>query len=206
MTLKGAPRLRAKIHVPYESLQTHVIRLHKLHQASDVLRRTSRFVVLARRLQTQMNAMDERVEGSDKTTKQDAEGTTMTINQSVETEDEKERVIAKAALSIAELGMSYFRVRMFVIISLPYAVSLLEGTPDDGSPAQITEDECSVSQTDDDDTIKDISLRSINAVSAYEPFIQDARARVTAEMENMVLTGLKTLVSFFYQKIPAKLL
>lgn len=153
-----------------------------------------------------MNAMDERVEGSDKTTKQDAEGTTMTINQSVETEDEKERVIAKAALSIAELGMSYFRVRMFVIISLPYAVSLLEGTPDDGSPAQITEDECSVSQTDDDDTIKDISLRSINAVSAYEPFIQDARARVTAEMENMVLTGLKTLVSFFYQKIPAKLL
>lgn len=40
-----------------------------------------------------------------------------------------------------------------------------------------------------------ISLRSIDAVAAHVPFIEDARTRVTTEMETMVLTGLTTLVS-----------
>jgi hypothetical protein len=40
-----------------------------------------------------------------------------------------------------------------------------------------------------------IPLRSINAVAAHVPFIEDARTKVTTEMENMVLTGLTTLVS-----------
>jgi conserved oligomeric Golgi complex subunit 5 len=40
----------------------------------------------------------------------------------------------------------------------------------------------------------EIPLRSLNAVSAHVPFIEDARVRVTTEMENMVLTGLSTLV------------
>jgi len=39
-----------------------------------------------------------------------------------------------------------------------------------------------------------IPLRSINVVATHVPFIEDARAKVTAEMESMVLTGLSTLV------------
>lgn len=181
-------RLRVKIHVPYESLQTHVVRLHKLHQASDALRRTSRFVILARRLQAQMNEMNEKAEGDDRLATQNAEGinaAASTVAQGVDAEDEKERAIAKAALSIAELGTSCHCAHMCITIPYFLVVSLLEGTPDENSPAQAVED---------DDVTPDISLRSIQVVVAYEPFIQDARARVTAEMENMVLTGLKTLV------------
>lgn len=73
-------------------------------------------------------------------------------------------------------------------------VSLLEGTLDETVLAPAMEDDDSATKSDDGEAIQDISLQSINAVLAYEPFIQDARMRVTAEMENMVLTGLKTLV------------
>lgn len=81
-----------------------------------------------------------------------------------------------------------------------YSVALLEDIPDENMPTQQKESDDSGSKSDDDDdTVKDISLRSINAVSAYEPFVQDARARVSAEMESMVLTGLKTLVSLAFR-------
>ncbi|TEB37536.1 hypothetical protein FA13DRAFT_1786654 [Coprinellus micaceus] len=49
-----------RVHVPYEALQLLVGRLKKLQEAADVLRRTSRFVILARRLQLQMKEMKER--------------------------------------------------------------------------------------------------------------------------------------------------
>lgn len=48
-----------------------------------------------------------------------------------------------------------------------------------------------------EETISTISLRSINAVAAHIPFIEEARAKVASEMENMVLTGLTTLVRPF---------
>jgi hypothetical protein len=70
----------------------------------------------------------------------------------------------------------------------------LEGTPDESVAVSTTEDDDRTSKSDDGEAIQDISLRSINAVLAYEPFIQDARREVTAEMESMVMTGLKTLV------------
>jgi conserved oligomeric Golgi complex subunit 5 len=95
-------RLRLKIRVPFQSLQAHVSCQQKLRQASDLLRRTSRFVVLARRLQVQMAGMN-----SSSTTKIDRESvipTPMAGGHSQDIEDEKERTIAKAALSIAELG------------------------------------------------------------------------------------------------------
>ncbi|KAJ3572397.1 hypothetical protein NP233_g3110 [Leucocoprinus birnbaumii] len=169
----SADKLRAKIHAPYEALQTHVSRLHKLHQASDVLRRTSRFVILARRLQAQMEEMDDRHDTDGDTT---AETRDQAVNgQTLDVEDEKERAIAKAALSIAEL------------------ISLLEGTSDEPTRVPQTEEDGSSSRSDEDEAIEDISLRSINAVSAYEPYIQDARVRVTSEMESMVLMGLRTL-------------
>jgi conserved oligomeric Golgi complex subunit 5 len=39
-----------------------------------------------------------------------------------------------------------------------------------------------------------IPLRSIDAVTAHVAFIEEAQAKVTAEMESMILTGLHTLV------------
>lgn len=43
-----------------------------------------------------------------------------------------------------------------------------------------------------------VPLRSVNAVAAHIPFIEDARERVTAEMQAMVMTGLATLVRFSF--------
>lgn len=85
-------------------LQTLVTRLQRFHQASDVLRRTSRFVILARRLQVQMNEI-QGIKGSDKTPTDEL--ATATLVHGKDIEDEKERAIAKAALSIAELGASH---------------------------------------------------------------------------------------------------
>lgn len=93
-------RLRVKIHIPYTSLQTHVTRLQRLQQAGDVLRRTARFVVLARRLESQMRDMKMDSAQESKTNSTDA-------SLALDAEDGKERTIAKAALSIAELGKSY---------------------------------------------------------------------------------------------------
>ncbi|KAF9047312.1 Golgi transport complex subunit 5-domain-containing protein [Panaeolus papilionaceus] len=93
-------KLRAKVHVPYTTLQTLVARLERIHQASDLLRRSSRFVTLARRLQIQMNEM-KGIESADSATDELA---TATVMHGKDIRDEKERAIAKAALSIAELG------------------------------------------------------------------------------------------------------
>jgi conserved oligomeric Golgi complex subunit 5 len=127
------PRLRQKIRVPYQSLQKHVSQLQRLQQASDVLRRVSRFVVLSRRLEAQMLEMDgnpddynnnnnsnnnnnnnqedqrekeKPVQGASTNTNTNINGTTRDAIQAAlgDNEDEKERTIAKAALSIAELG------------------------------------------------------------------------------------------------------
>ncbi|SJK97285.1 uncharacterized protein ARMOST_00536 [Armillaria ostoyae] len=157
-------KLRVKIRVPYQSLQTNVSRLQKLQQASDVLRRTSRFVILARRLQIQM----AEIESGSSTPDQPSPLIRSKSDESAlgqDLEDGKERTIAKAALSIAEL------------------VSLL------GGPASwVSEENCQ-----SDELESRISLRSVNAIAVYVPYIEDARAKVTSEMENMVLTGLTSL-------------
>jgi conserved oligomeric Golgi complex subunit 5 len=45
------------------------------------------------------------------------------------------------------------------------------------------------------DTRNSIPLRSIKVVFAHETFIEDTRSIITNEMENMVLSGLATLVN-----------
>lgn len=186
--------MRVKVHVPYDSLQSHVMRLHKLHQASDVLRRTSRFVILARRLQAQMSEIKDKAAEDDRSGSGEEEPSKM-VEQTVEVGDQKERTIAKAALTIAELGRSLCR-NACLLLTIFDEVSLLEGTLDEDFPAQTIRDEDDSSRADEDD-VQDISLRSISAVAAYESFIQDARTRVTVEMERMVLSGLKSLVRGF---------
>jgi hypothetical protein len=101
MGLIFAHRLKSKIRVPYQSLQGHVNRLHKLQQASDVLRRISRFLILARRLELQMAELNK---PSDTPIDTPAEPTKSVGASYDEPGDEKERTIAKAALTIAELS------------------------------------------------------------------------------------------------------
>lgn len=104
LLISSLVRLRTKISGPYEALQKRVSQLERLKQASDVLRRTSRFIVLGRRLETQMAEMNTNLGGTSFTqtlissSREDVESTPL------ENEDDKERAIAKAALSIAELG------------------------------------------------------------------------------------------------------
>lgn len=113
-------RLRQKIQVPYNSLETHVSRLQRLQQACDLLRRTSRFVILARRLELQISEMDNGGSSADSSgvsTPNGAASPTIASGRRSSTshllgeyEDEKERAIARAALSIAELG-DYFSLQ-----------------------------------------------------------------------------------------------
>ncbi|OCF41801.1 hypothetical protein I317_04407 [Kwoniella heveanensis CBS 569] len=76
-------RLHTKIHTPYSNLSTLVSRQQVLGVATDLTRRGSRFVVLARRLESQLKKMEASDKGA--------------------TEGERERELAKAALSVAEL-------------------------------------------------------------------------------------------------------
>lgn len=74
-------------------------------------------------------------------------------------------------------------------------MALLDGPTDaarpDGAVFSTAIDTATLSESD-----VEIPLRALNAVSAHVPFIEDARVRVTTEMENMVLTGLSTLVRY----------
>lgn len=90
-----------KIRAPYLSLQGHVNRLHKLQQASDVLRRISRFLILARRLELQMAELNKPLDASIDTPTEPPKSVGASYEESG---DEKERTIAKAALTIAELS------------------------------------------------------------------------------------------------------
>ncbi|KAF8891707.1 Golgi transport complex subunit 5-domain-containing protein [Infundibulicybe gibba] len=157
-------KLRGKIRAPYHTLQSNVARLRKLQQASDVLRRTSRFVVLARRLQAQMEDMDT----ADEPTTPMAPSPLIAASLSQDGGNDKERSIAKAALSIAEL---------VALLDGPDAVDTQKKAPSD----------------DPDNAAGAIPLRSVNAVAAHVSFVEDARAKVTAEMQMMVISGLSTL-------------
>jgi hypothetical protein len=99
-------RLRLKIRVPYQTLAGHVSRLQRLQLASVVLRRTARFVIVARRLEFQMAETNKAIgagtgAGGEKVSVNGKE-----VNGAGDdgNEGDKERNIAKAALSIAELG------------------------------------------------------------------------------------------------------
>jgi hypothetical protein len=99
-SVKTLQRLRQKIRVPYQALQTNVTRLQRIQQANDALRRTARFAVLVKRLETQMSELASYEGASSAKEKQAA----TTDEPSADHQEEKERTVAKAALSIAELS------------------------------------------------------------------------------------------------------
>jgi hypothetical protein len=104
-------RLRQKFRYPYQTMQANVTRLQRLQQASDVLRRTSRFTILAKRLQAQMAEVGESAGGTSSRSKASESKVNSGVpdgrrsaTPGLDYEGEKERSLAQAALTIAELG------------------------------------------------------------------------------------------------------
>ncbi|KAG2153694.1 Golgi transport complex subunit 5-domain-containing protein [Suillus bovinus] len=163
-------KLRQKIRVPYQTLESSAIKLQRTRQASHALRRILRFVVLSRRLEMQMSELvtfDKLGTAANKKTLNNSEGV------SVDPQDDKERTIAKAALTIAELG------------------DLLDGPEDTGDTPGKDSSEIGnrISPTID----SPVPLRFVKAAAAHIPFIEEAQCKVTREMESMIMTGLSTL-------------
>ena len=72
-----------------------------MQQASDILRRTSRFIILARRLHVQMNELNQYF-GPDVS---QSESKLSVMNR--EAREEVDRILAKGALILAELRTSF---------------------------------------------------------------------------------------------------
>lgn len=111
-------RLQSKIHTPYITLRSQVSRLEKARTASELLRRAGRFLVLARRLDSQMSFVAKPVAlattngqataaSSPDISRRPTPARNDTIGNAKvegEHEGEREREMLKAALTIAELG------------------------------------------------------------------------------------------------------
>lgn len=108
-------RLRQKFRYPYQTMQANVKRLQRLQQASDVLRRTSRFTILAKRLQAQMAEVSDSVGGTTSRSKAPESKVNSGVpdgrrsaTPGLDYEGEKERSLAQAALTVAELGRDVY--------------------------------------------------------------------------------------------------
>lgn len=143
-------RLHSKIHVPHEQLVLLVRRLSLLATASDLTRRASRFVLLARRLGAQMEAV--------RAAPKDAHG-----------EGDKERELAKAALSVAELD----------------ALLAPGGSGEEADENGEAEGDAGGEAS--------IPLQTLDFVRAYAPLVDKARDSIITEMEAMVVSGLGSL-------------
>lgn len=103
-------RLRRKISMPYAELSTSLTRLAKLQRASDLARRASRFVTLARRLDVQMAELNT-ANVSTRNGSLTPTAATSSALQAVDllngtmTNDGGERALSEAALTLAELGL-----------------------------------------------------------------------------------------------------
>ncbi|KAH9166239.1 Golgi transport complex subunit 5-domain-containing protein [Lactarius sanguifluus] len=165
-------KLRQKFRTPYQIMQASVKRLQRLQQVSDVLRRTSRFTTLAKRLQTQMAELGDGADGVGARPKAPPSSAALDGRRSatpgLDYEGERERSLAQAAVTIAELGDL-----LEILSDEPTAISE-EAPPVDAGPL----------------SSRHIPLRSIDAVAVQIPFIDSARSKVTADMESMVLEGL----------------
>lgn len=117
--LLSLPRLRQKFRYPYQSMQANVKRLQRLQQASDVLRRTSRFTVLAKRLQTQMAEVGDSAgsaapqpKASESKPNSGVLDGRRSATPGLDYEGEKERSLAQAAVTVAELSTEFIPVML----------------------------------------------------------------------------------------------
>ncbi|CAE7222027.1 unnamed protein product [Rhizoctonia solani] len=168
-------RLRLKVHVPYQSLADLFFQLQKLRQAADVLRRTSRFVALARRLELQMKEMDSGVPASATSKslppgnpRESLDGVAPGTGAGTEDGNAKERAVARAALSAAELA------------------SLLE------NPAPAIAPVGSINDKTEEQPVF-IPLQKINVIARLVPTLEASRKRINEEMDSMIVEGLTSL-------------
>ncbi|GAW03316.1 conserved oligomeric golgi complex subunit 5-like [Lentinula edodes] len=154
-------QIKSLVTMHHEDLLSHAANVNQLSGSltsvksdlSDLDSLVEKFVILARRLEAaQMSS------------------STSTSGTGIlgDTGEDRDRTIAKAALSIAEL------------------VTLIDGpgTAGSGIAAGVIVEAGNKGS---------FNLRSINAIASRIPFIEDAKITVTNEMENMVITGLSTL-------------
>ncbi|KAF8728356.1 Golgi transport complex subunit 5, partial [Rhizoctonia solani] len=168
-------RLRLKVHVPYQTLAGLFFRLQKLRQAADVLRRTSRFVALARRLELQMKEIESGISASTSSkhvnsgnSRESIDSTAPGSGAGAEDGNAKERAVARAALSVAELS------------------SLLETSAPTNATANPPTEKS-------DDQAAFIPLQKINVVARLVPTLDSSRNRINEEMESMIVEGLTSL-------------
>lgn len=169
-------QLRRKLRGPYESLQKQVTHLQRIHQANNALRRIGRFFVLEKRLETLAEGLARYELGPSRMSEGERDrpkdvGAIDGERLSTESHEDKGRVIAKAALTITELG------------------ALL----DEGSDIEGDQQDASLLGATTAGSSNHVSLCSVNIVAAYIPFISDTRAKVTKEVEAMVVQGLTAL-------------
>ncbi|KAL7424738.1 hypothetical protein Q5752_000422 [Cryptotrichosporon argae] len=164
-------RLQSKIHAPHAHLALLVARLTRAGQLDDLARRASRFVIVSRRLEGQMERLRALVEREKARDKGKGKGSGKDDDGEREREV-KEGEMAKAALSVAELD---------ALLKPPAANGdALVGPADghaDGTEADAAE----------------IPLTTLDFVRAYAPVVDEARDDLIREMEAMVIHGLAEL-------------
>lgn len=193
-------KLQTKIHTPYVTLQSEVSRLEKARTASELLRRAGRFLVLARRLETQMGFVTKPATPATATPNIQQKTDSPNSNRTPtlrpghepgspkpegEEEGEREREMLKAALTIAELGE--------FTISEAACVILRKGcAPEDTLLGTATDDQPATGESDALPT--DVPLESLDFVAQQAPVIARSKETIISEMENMVVQGLANLV------------
>ncbi|KAG8739425.1 hypothetical protein FRC10_005634 [Ceratobasidium sp. 414] len=172
-------RLRLKVRVPYQTLSGLFSQLQKLRQASDVLRRTSRFVTLARRLESQMKEIDGgtlTISTSKSVPTAGSAGGPGTSTPSGDDGNAKERAVARAALSVAELSS---------LLTTPTTTLSPTSSPANGTASLIA--------APSTDTPAFVPLQQINIIARLIPVVDASQKRITEEMEAMIVEGLSSL-------------
>jgi hypothetical protein len=193
-------KLQTKIHTPYVALQSEVSRLEKARTASELLRRAGRFLVLARRLETQMGFVTKPATSTTATPNMQQNTDSPNPNRTPtlrpgnepgspkpegEEEGEREREMLKAALTIAELGE-------ITICEDERTMLRKRCAPEDTLLGAATDDQPATGGSEALPT--DMPLESLDFVAQQAPVIARSKETIISEMENMVVQGLANLV------------
>lgn len=191
--------LRRKISVPHAALSSSLVRLKDLEHTSSLAKRAWRFSVLARRLDAQMIEVDAKdsLEGAEEQAPQSragprssltGEGSSARGTLSEATGEgrkgRRERAMAEAALTLAEIGSSTPPSRAILGLTRCKETLLEEGGGED------------------DETGESLPIKDLKAIAVHVPAVQASRHRVVEEMETTVHRGLDKLVRSSFRALP----
>lgn len=170
-------RLQKKISEPYEVLDAALGRLERLQRAAELCRRVARFVTLAKRLEGQMASFDREdldhppdhlQNGEDGMSK-----SALAKSISATRQERKERALAEAALTLAELDgvLALDESPQALATSVADPAAAPTATPANKAP----------------------SIRDLVAISHHLVAVDAARRRVEEAMETMIGRGLVEL-------------